>query len=87
MLSFIVVVFFFWGGWFFFFQAALPAYEVPRLGVESELQPLPYDTATVTWDPSCVFDLHHSSQQHQILNSLCKAKDRTHIFMDPSQVH
>ena len=31
---------------FFFFRAAPMAYEVPRLGVESELQLLAYATAT-----------------------------------------
>ena len=51
--------------------------EVPRLGVESELQ-LPADTtATATPDPSCVWDLHPSSRQHQILNPLSKARDGT----------
>ena len=30
--------------------------------------------------------LHHSSLQHEILNPLSKAKDRTHILMDTSQV-
>ena len=39
--------------------------EVPRLGVESELQLLAYDTATSTQDQSHVCDLHHSSGQHQ----------------------
>ena len=34
--------------------------EVPRLGVESELQLPAYTTATGTPDLSCVFDLHHS---------------------------
>ena len=33
--------------------------EVPRLGVESELWPLAY---TATPDPSCICNLHHSSQ-------------------------
>ena len=42
--------------------------EVPRLGVESELQPLAYTTATATSDPSRVCDLPHSSRQHWILN-------------------
>ena len=42
--------------------------EVPRLGVESELQPPAYATATATLDPSCVCDLHHSSWQCRILN-------------------
>ena len=58
--------------------------EVLRLGVESELQLPAYTTAT--WDPSCVFDLHHSSLQHQILNPLIESKDWTHILMDTSQV-
>ena len=35
--------------------------EVPRLGVESELQLLAYTTATATQDPSLLFDLHHNS--------------------------
>ena len=42
--------------------------EVPRLGAESELQLPAYATATATWDPSHVCDLHHSSCQCQILN-------------------
>ena len=37
--------------------------------------------------PSCVYDLHHSSRQRQILNSLSKAQDRTSVLMDPSQIH
>ena len=49
--------------------------EVPRLGVEWEL-PLPA-TATATPDPSHIWDLHHSSRQHWILNPLSKARDRT----------
>ena len=44
-------------------------------------------TATATPDPSRVYDLHHSSEQLQILNSLSEARDRTHIFMDSSWVH
>ena len=51
--------------------------EVSRLGVESELQLLAYATATAMPDPSSVFDLHHSLQQHQILNPLSEARDRT----------
>ena len=35
--------------------------EVPGLGVELELQLLAYTAATATWDPSCVYDLHHLS--------------------------
>ena len=42
--------------------------EVPRLGVESELQLPAYATATAMPDLSCVCDLHHSSWQCWILN-------------------
>ena len=60
--------------------------EVPRLGVESGLWPLAYTTATVTPDPSCVCDLHHSSRQCHILNPLSEARDWTYILMDASQI-
>ena len=75
-------------GWFFFFffffchfRAAPVAYEVPRLGVELELQLWAYTTATATPDPSSVCDLHHSSGQRWILNPLSKARDRTRNLM------
>ena len=60
--------------------------EVHRLRVELELQLPAYTTATATQDPSCVCDLHHSSQQHLILNPLSEARDWTCILMDPSQI-
>jgi len=60
--------------------------EVPRLGVESELQLPAYATAIATQDPSRVFDLCHSSQQRQILNPLSEARDRTCVLMDTSRV-
>jgi len=60
---------------------------VHMLGVELELQLPAYATATAARDPSCVYDLHHSSQKHQILNLLSKARDQTLNLMDPSQVH
>ena len=37
-------------------------------------------------DLSRVYDLHHGSQQFQILNPLSEARDSTHILMDPSRV-
>ena len=51
--------------------------EISRLGVEVELQLLATATATATatLDLSCICDLHHSSQQRQILNPLSKARD------------
>ena len=54
--------------------------------VESELQLLAYAIATAIPDPSCVYNIHHSSQQHRILNPLSEARDRTHILMDTSRV-
>ena len=60
--------------------------EVPRLGVELELQLLTYATATAMWDLSHVCDLHHSSWQHRILYPLSKARDRTLILMDTSWI-
>ena len=60
--------------------------EVPRLGVELELQMLAYAAATATRDPSQVCDLHHSSQQRWILNPLREARDRTCNLMVTSQV-
>jgi len=61
--------------------------DVPRLGVESELQLLAYTTATATPDLSNVCDLHHSSQQHQIPDPQSEAGDQTHILMDTSRIH
>ena len=46
-----------------------------------------YTTATTTGDLSCIYDLPHSSQQHQILNPLNKVRDRAHILIDTSKVH
>ena len=48
--------------------------EVPRLGAELELWVPIYATATAMWDPSHVWDLHHSSQQCQIPNPLSEAR-------------
>ena len=58
--------------------------EVPRLGVESELQLLAYTTAAATPDLSCICDLPMSSQQHRILNPLSEAKGWTRILMGTS---
>ena len=58
--------------------------EVPRLGVESELQLLAYTAATAMRDPSHICDLHHSSWQHHVLNPLSEARDRTCILMETS---
>jgi len=42
--------------------------------------------ATATPNPSHVCDLHHSSQQHQILNPVSEARDHTHNLMVPSWI-
>ena len=45
-----------------------------------------YAIAAATPDLSHICDLHHSSQQHWILNLLSEARDRTHNLMVPSQI-
>ena len=55
-------------------------------GVELELQLLAYTTATAIPDLSRIYDLHHSSGQHQILNPLSKARDQTCMLKDASQI-
>ena len=60
--------------------------EVPRLGVDWELQLPAYATATATRDLSRVCNLHHSSWQRRILNPLSKARDWTSILKDTTQV-
>ena len=72
---------------FFFFFGSLrhPWHmEVPRLGVESELQPLAY--ATVMPDPKHTCHLHCSSWQRRILNPLSETRDQTCVLMDTSQI-
>ena len=49
--------------------------EIPRLGVELELQLPVYATATAMWDVSHICDLHYSLWQRQILSPLCEARD------------
>ena len=44
--------------------------EVPRLGVELELQLPVYATAATTQDPSLICDLYHRRRQHGILKPL-----------------
>ena len=56
--------------------------EVPRLGVESELQLPAYTTVMATSDPSRICDLRCRLQQRPNLNPPIKARDQTSIFMD-----
>ena len=73
-------------GLFFFLGLYLRHMKVPRLRVESELQPSAYATAIATQHLSHVCDIHHSSWQCQISDSLGAARDRTIILMDASQI-
>ena len=72
--------------YFCFLGLPLQHMEVPRLRVKSELQLPAYATATATWGLCCVWDIHRSSWQCQILNPLREARDQTHILMDTSWV-
>ena len=71
---------------FFLLGLRMRHMEVPRQGVELELQLAAYTTATAMLDPSHICNLHHSSRQNQILNPLREARDRTHILMDTSWI-
>ena len=75
---------------YFYFACFIGLYpqhmEVPRLGVESELQLPAYTTATATQDLSFTCDLHHSSRQHRILNPLKEARDQTCNLKVPSRI-
>ena len=69
---------------FFVFLPFLPWHmEVPRLGVQSELELPAYTTATATAmpDPNRICNLCHSSPQYQILNPQTDARDLIHILM------
>ena len=66
--------------------------EIPRLGIEWDLQLLAYATATAMPDLSCAYDLYHSCvclqpTQRRILNPLIEARDRTCNLMVPNQIH
>ena len=70
----------------FFLGLHLGHTEVPRLGVESELQLLAYATATATQDLSHICDLCCSLWQCWILSLPSEARDQTCILMDTSWV-
>ena len=56
--------------------------EVPRLGVESDLQLLTYTKAMADQSQAC--NLHFISWQRWILNPLSSTRDQTRILMDTS---
>ena len=71
---------------FFFLGLHLCHIEFPRLGARSELQLLAYATAMAMPDPSHLCDLCHSGGNTKSFNLLSKARDRTLILMDTSQI-
>ena len=72
---------------FFFFLRPHPLHmEVPRLGVQSELQLPTYAAAAAMLYLSHMCDPQHSSQQCWIPDPLIEARDLTHIIMDSSQI-
>ena len=60
--------------------------EVPRLGVELELQLPAYTTATATPNLSYICDLHAAWSNERTFNLLSKARDQTSILMDTGQI-
>ena len=76
---------------FFFFLSFLGLHlwhmEVPRLGVESELQLQAYAIATAMPDPSRIYDLCHSLQQHRILNPLSEARDQIPLLTETTRLY
>ena len=82
-ITLIITLFLFFLSFFSLLGPCLWHMEVPRLEVDSELQLLVYTTARATPDLSRVC---RSSRQHQILNPLIEARDRTRIPMDTSRV-
>ena len=70
---------------FVFLGLHLKHMEVPRLGIQSELQLPVYATATAMQDPSHVWDTPQLMATLD-LNPLIEAMDRTHVLVDTSQV-
>ena len=60
---------------FFFLPLHLRHMEVPRLGVQLELQLPAYTTATAMLDTSFMDNLYHSLQQRRILNPLSQGSN------------
>ena len=65
---------------FAFLGLHLQHVEVPRLGVDLELQLPGYTTATATLDLSHICKLHHGSWQYQIPDTLSEARNGSPIL-------
>ena len=70
---------------FCFLGLHLQHVEVPRRGVQLELQMPVSTTATATWDPSHVCNLHHGSWPRRILNPLSEARDGACVLVVTGQ--
>ena len=62
---------------FCLFRAATMAYGGSQ--ARGLIRAVAYTTATATWDPCHIFNLHHSSRQRRILNPLSKVRDQTQL--------
>ena len=82
----LLACFFLFVFWFCFLGLHPWQMEVPRLGVQLELQLPAYPTAIAMQDPSRICNLHHSSRQRQSFNPLSRARDPTGNLMVPSQI-
>ena len=82
--TFFLFFFFFFFG---LFRATSKAHGGFQTRGQIRVQPLAYPSATAKWNPSCIWNLHHSSGQCQILNSLSEARDQTCNLMDTSEIH
>jgi len=60
--------------------------EVPRLGVEVELQLLAYTTTTTMPDLSHICSLHTAHGNARSLTHCMGARDQTYILMDTSEI-
>ena len=84
-LCFFFFFFFFFS--FFFLGPNLQHMEVPRLGVQSELQLPATAKATATRNLSHNYALHQHSRQLQMPSLLREARDGSCILMDTSRIH
>ena len=73
-------------GFLFVFKGCTHGIWSSRVMGQLELQLLTYTTATAMLDLSHLCELHRRLWQHQILNPLSKARERTWIPMDTNQV-
>ena len=75
---------FFWGH-FFFFNIWNFILFISQAGGRIRAAAESYAIVTVTWDPSRIWDLYHSSQQYLILTTLSEVRNQTCILKDISR--